>query len=597
MGDTGSTGPVGDTGVCECFDLPLANITETVVTGTLLLSGGNFTCEDGAQIGYSCLTGVTCPNTTSCDLQAQSLILTGGSPTGLVVGGVDDFGGEVIMGDSADYTGSFPYPTYTNILSRIQTFAFVLQLEGLGSTALTARQGDLLLAAIQNDTSSIYMTSSGSIQITSRTGITIQDIVNGDIFLSTTSPGAIIQGLSTGGYIFGTGPWNISTSQFVLGTGTSNWFRTNTNSYFCNGVPQDGDSGTNALFVDVDLVMRNGGDILTNSYTGVIRLGPVGIELCGGLLVSSTGTPLQLQDDPAAAEIDMRGTIINGDNTQPVGSGTVVGAVYFGDDVEVGGDLVIDGFLNITGGFSLSGDVVVDSLTTTVGDVTSAADVVATGNFMTSTGDFITTSGDVTASAGTITGNDGQFTTATIGVIGMDAAGAITGVVSINGNTITAGPGTCCTSDERVKEHIRPLNPFESLYKMLSLKPVEYRFKQDYLKADKWVKDHVYTGFLAQDVRHIVSHAVSTVNRTIHGIGHIPDFHQLHKEELVPIATGAIHALHELHQSSKQTIETLRGRVERLEHDARVHRAQLEAEMREHVQRMTQMMNKIKHLL
>ena len=162
-------------------------------------------------------------------------------------------------------------------------------------------------------------------------------------------------------------------------------------------------------------------------------------------------------------------------------------------------------------------------------------------------------------------------------------------MISLNGNSCGAcgvAPGTCCTSDERVKRNITHIDPNDALESVLRLKPVRYRFKEAYLKADHWVKDHLYTGFSAQDTRDIVQHAVSTVNRTIDGIGHFADFHHLHKEELVPIAIGAIHALHYTQQRALQAIDGLYSHIGKLQHELQVHRAQLNAQMLDYEHRM-----------
>lgn len=577
-GATGVTGPTGPNGSCDCFDLPLLNVTQMVVTGEILVDSGNITCSPGSALDASCLDLATCPNFASCDLQAQSLLLTGGSPTSLVMGTENDFFGEAIFGDSSLFTGVAPFEMFTAFMTRFQVFANVARFEGISATEVIARRGDLVLAAVQNTTSDVLIESGGRTQITSQSGVIIEDSLAGNILLSVTSPGAIIQGLSLGGFLFGTGPWNITTQQFVVsGGGAGNWFRTSQNSYFCSGVPLDGDVGTDSFFVEVDLIMSGGGQIMTDSFTGIVQLGPVGIELCGGLVQSADGIPLQLQSNTTTDVIDMRGSIINSDNTQVVGSGSVVGAVFFDDDVEIGG------LLTLGGGFTSSGPFSADTLDSTVGDITSAAD-------------FITATGDVTASSGTVSGSIGSFTTATIGGITFTGGGAMTGVTTINGYTDGGGP-MWGTSDKRVKTHIRDLNPWDALQHALNLKPKLYRFKEEFVKSDPWTQSHEYMGLLAQDVKQVARHAVHIVNRTVDGLGHFTDFHTLKKDELVPIAIGAIHALHGLHQKAEDTATRLHNRVQMLEHELTIHRAQFEAQMREHKAQMRAMMEKIKHVL
>ena len=495
VGDTGATGPQGTqgfNGTCDCFNLPMATINQTVVTGELIIDSGNITCTAGSSLDASCLSLADCPDLSACDVEAQSLILTDGSPTRLVVGGVGDFTAEVIMGDSTSINTTTS--DFDNILNRIRMFSRQLVLEGRLSTQLLAREGDLLIAAIENTTSDILVTAGGNVQINSQNGIFLEDTLFGDITLSTNGLASRIVGISPGGYLFSSGPWQISTGQFVLKRGATNWFRTQAQTLFCTG--QAGDINLNGYSVrfEEDIVMRTGKLILSESGDGVVGLGPVGLEVCGGLIRSSSVSGiLQLQDNRTAS-IDMRGPIVNLNNTVAPGDGTINGAVYVKDTLEVRDNLKVGG-------------------TSTLGSVV-------------------------------ITG------------------GAITGITSINGG---AGACGCTVSDKRVKTHIKTLNPMEALERTLHLKPMEYRFNQTFLKANQWIDDHLYSGFIAQDVKQVVKHAVRVTNRTIEGMGHIPDFLHLDKQELVPIAIGAIQALHTLHQTTQATLINMASRMYQLE--------------------------------
>ena len=180
-----------------------------------------------------------------------------------------------------------------------------------------------------------------------------------------------------------------------------------------------------------------------------------------------------------------------------------------GMPVTVMDDLLVNGTLTVTS------SATVDSLTATT-----------------------TIAGDSLAVTTSITG-----ATAIIGGVTMGGAGAMTGVVSINGFPIGAGP-MCCTSDARMKEDITPIAPQTSLQRMLGLKPLEYSYKKEYQAMDKWAMQHErHRGFLAQDVEPVVPRAVNREKRNVGGVIY-DDFRTMNLHQLVPDLVGAIHALH-----------------------------------------------------
>ncbi len=128
---------------------------------------------------------------------------------------------------------------------------------------------------------------------------------------------------------------------------------------------------------------------------------------------------------------------------------------------------------------------------------------------------------------------------ATIDILGTTfAAGGV-----ITATTVNGGAGSCCTSDIRMKDNITAINRLESLERMLSLDVIEYKFKEAYQRADKWVGNHVYRGFSAQRLKDVVPRAVHLAERTVDGIK-IPDFHTVSLKDIVPDIVAAIQALH-----------------------------------------------------
>lgn len=559
-GPPGDTGPSGPNGSCDCFDLPMATINETVVTGQLIIDGGNITCTPGSALDASCLSLAACPDLTACDIVAMSLNLRDGSPTALVVGQENEFTTEVVMGDSTFFTGTPPTQTFTYVLERIRTFANNLIFEGLSSTQLIARQGDLLIAAVQNLTSDIFISAGGSNQITSQLGTSIEDTLSGDITITTNGPAARIIGLSTGGFTFGSGPWLVTTSEFILSQGGVNWWRTNPNSYFCSGVPLDGDTGTSAVFMDVDLVLRFGAEFMTDSADGVVRIGPVGIQLCGGLLRAPVGTSLQLQEDTASATVDIRANITNAESTFPV----II------DDLD-GLDLMNTPILSGTGAVTVTDTDGLDLVDTPI--LNSDPTMPVSTAFL---------------AAGYVAITDDLRITGDVQIDGM-----------LNGNTIVAS-GSCCTSDRRVKEQIRPLHHHTSLERIMNLEPVEYRFKKMYRDAVRGVENKVHRGFIAQDIKKWIPNAVKVVNKTISGV-HYPDFHLLTSpRNIIPDMVAGFKGLYHVHvevrkahKAAVKRVHELEDKVTHLERELEKHRAQ----MRQHEAKLHAVFEKVQHLI
>lgn len=134
-------------------------------------------------------------------------------------------------------------------------------------------------------------------------------------------------------------------------------------------------------------------------------------------------------------------------------------------------------------------------------------------------------------------------------------------ITYINGDVVINGEldaSTCagCTSDKRVKENIRAISPLESLRRVMNLSAVSYTFKKTYQAVDRWVGDEMHHGFIAQEVKKHFPWAV----RTKKAHGH-DDFHQLHKDAIVPDLVNTMKLMHkEMHQMKRQIRRLQRGR-------------------------------------
>jgi len=200
---------------------------------------------------------------------------------------------------------------------------------------------------------------------------------------------------------------------------------------------------------------------------------------------------------------------------------------------------------------------------------------------------FIPMGPKVQVCGGEIKGSD--VTGLTIHGVTFQDGGIITGVTSINGNDFNS---SCCASDERVKEHIRPMRPETSLERILSLKPVEYRFKKGYQDVDSYVKDHLHRGFIAQNIKHVIPRAVDTIEKTVGRI-HYKDFHILRKQDIIPDVVAAFHGLHKAHTVLKEEHHKVIEEV----HSLKAEMKQMQAKMNEEQEKMWAFMRKIKQRL
>jgi hypothetical protein len=99
--------------------------------------------------------------------------------------------------------------------------------------------------------------------------------------------------------------------------------------------------------------------------------------------------------------------------------------------------------------------------------------------------------------------------------------------------------GSCCTSDARAKQHVTPMQPDTSLARILSLRPVEFSYTDEYLAMDPRQKGQRLRGFIAQELETQVPGAVHTSTRMLRG----EPLKVVSKEDVIPDLVAAIAAL------------------------------------------------------
>lgn len=128
------------------------------------------------------------------------------------------------------------------------------------------------------------------------------------------------------------------------------------------------------------------------------------------------------------------------------------------------------------------------------------------------------------------------------------------GLITVQGSITSSG--SCCTSDERVKENVRPLDDQEALEMVRKARPVRFDWIKEFQETDGWAKQHPrgIFGFLAQEMETFYPQAITFVNRTV-GRKTIVDFRHFNKDEFIPVTVGAIKALDKKMRAQERLLE------------------------------------------
>lgn len=518
-GATGPQGPQGVPGVCDCLMLGSATFATINVTSTLtipvgaqIVMSGTMTCPGGA-LDQSCFGLTTCPDFSTCDLEANTLtIFDSGASRGVVlsktsiqVSSPTPTNYNVILGNSQ---------VMNNKMGNMVTYSDVLRLDGLVTASVRALDGILLLQAggISPLNNANLQSLSGQVIITGGAGVSVVSNAN---FIQLLAGGTQIS-ITNAGQILGIASsitWNSETMIWSNPVAAVNWFETNpVNSYTCPG------AGT-ALVSDLtrdsmrfyhDVVYSSGTRLLTLNADGLIE--SVGFNLYCNTVIKTVDPAVDLQLQTALTEfIDFRGTVRN---QIPLAALTV-------NDLE-GFNLLNTPVFNGGGSGVLFNDNVGIVLNNLAGPSTSAVFVNRINSLNGATDTF-------TLSAATIVFNGNLQVNGDI-----DATGDINAV------------GMCCTSDARVKRNVTVVTSESDLKRVLQLPDrVRYQYTPEYLKSDKRARDIIHDGFVAQDLEAAGFEAVVNKREKFKlANGEVlDDFRSVSLQQLVPYLVGAIKEL------------------------------------------------------
>jgi hypothetical protein len=141
--------------------------------------------------------------------------------------------------------------------------------------------------------------------------------------------------------------------------------------------------------------------------------------------------------------------------------------------------------------------------------------------------------------------------------------------LSVNGDAIKEGVGDWdVTSDRRVKTDIREIE--DGLAQIMKLRPVSYRYSEEWLEAKPGIRDELYFNYIAQEFAEVFPDAVHRGTETLEG-----DPEALLRMNSQPAQVVAIKAIQELaeqnrelvemNQEQQQVIDALLERVDALE--------------------------------
>lgn len=309
-GPQGIQGIQGIPGICDCEQLPQANIANLVVNNTFVMNG-TMTCPAGS-LDVSCfgLTGA-CPSYSTCYLTMLGLYInstTLANPPILFVG--MDPGG---VGNGQVKFGEWPLQSISQFTVHASQSLFIVgnntdaQLISNGGSARLQSIGSGVTTRVLSD-AFIQMQAQSAITIASITGsISMQgagtfwnlDSVNGQLYGAATTLSVNVQDFY---FIKQTSlPWLNSQSAITLSTGPTG--------------PYSDIAGSSILISGGDLILANGLKIIGNNTNEYVAISAIEIQ---NKVIRSNSLVLQLQDDTNAKVLDIQATITNSQLGKPV---------------------------------------------------------------------------------------------------------------------------------------------------------------------------------------------------------------------------------------------------------------------------------------
>lgn len=486
QGPSGPSGPIGVQGVqgipgvCNCLTLSLVNLMDLGVSGNAVFNGT--VTLNGIMDCPGGALSLNCFGVAACPDYSDCV---------LTMLGLNIFSDNItqipslLVGMGADDLGqsvvSFGQP------GGQQVSVFQANVNGTYTVQTTTTHmlhrsflSDATFESLGAPTLRTNILSSGIVIVDGTEGVTIT-ADNGSIFAIAGTNTLQINPTSNAIALTTTTTTLRVTDFTVVKSSLLPWFTTQSAlTYTCQTGLLPSVVGTSVLF-STDVVMESGAAILSKSANGLVRI--TGLDMCGSV-IRTAGTTLQLQDDSATKILDVRAFITNNQGINPVS-------------------------ISDAQGLNLPSTPLYDSSGSPLQINTAFGAFVGGDIDMSEIGKLVTVRGDLTVQG-----------------------------------TLTAAICAGCASDARVKLNVTEVTPASDLDVILSLpRRVSFEYNAAYKRVDRFVRDHIQHGFVAQELERVLPQVVSTTNYTLDGI-HIPDFRRIMYERVVPFVTGAVKELH-----------------------------------------------------
>ena len=535
-GVNGTDGSPGAPGICDCLNLTYASYADVNITDKLRVAAnatfvfdGYLDCSGGGVFSPSCLQPLTCTNFSTCDLEANSLLIKNW--------GVDN--SLYFSKTNVTFTSRFPYQSlfvkygdYTvlnNRLSYFGVYASTTEIVGWDNLNLKTTAGPILIQAPTGSTNfDIYIDSqAGSVIVSAADGMTFTNNA-GVIALTAGLAGQTIANVGevttyAGTFVLTTTPKFISS--YFDGTFTHTWFETNFNSsYQCStnvsnpALQPDSSRSMTRIGPNADLILGDNSLFGSSNPSGLVPVLGGFLLYCQATIRGFGGQPIRITTTQSETLI-IPGVITND-----------VGFVPIQMSDPDGLDLQSTPLFNSEGGGI------------NVTDLTGLR--INNGNNSNTSTSFLATN-QITSVRPTldtlfITAVNVSVTTTNFTVYGtIHATGAIT------------SDSTCCTSDIRVKQNLREVSPYDDLKRVLNFpRRVKFEYTDDYKATNSYLSRNLtYDGFVAQEMESAgLPTLVTKSNRPIvlKKSGKVlDDLLSLDLNQAIPYLVGSIRALYE----------------------------------------------------
>lgn len=509
-GPAGPMGPMGPNGTCDTTGNK--TFTDQITFADEVFLNGGMTCA--TPLGPDCVSPLTCPVFTACDLVDNSMrhvagmqVGQSGDPLGFGSSSYAYFGRRIPAAPPGVEWSLLEFNVYA-----LNTDISALQLLSLYGQTVT----------LASNSGSVTVTSASSMTMTA-TGNLNMFTTTGDLSITSGSPTKRIVMSSAGEALINAVSINM-TAPYVqaVRTGGNYWFRSRlADTLLCFDASSS--SSGDAFEVDDDLIIANDNAIIAES--GTLHVGPV-LEVCSGQIVAA-GNELTLGSN-VNSSVAFWGPLLPSSNETCLVFGPAACFTFDGPISSPSGPVIVDDSLTVTGNVGVTGNAVVAG-TLDVDRIDPESDTkvtitsLATNQIQLDTALRISVISPIevtnTLYAEVITHHDGISPL------------QVTGDLVVTGNVNCAGGA--CASDMRYKTNVTAVDPAEAAARVRSLQVIDYQFTRETETSRSIEAGTRFRGFSAQATEKVVAQAVRKVSVPIGG-HQVDDFRVLSKQDLVP---------------------------------------------------------------